>query len=163
LRRDVHTQALQATGGIGIQAGAVDEPATARLAGKKDVLGHRQVRHQVQLLVNDGDAHRLGLVRRREMAHLALVAERAFVRRELAADDLHQRRLAGTVLAAHRVHFAAPQREAHTGQRHHIEEALGDAVQLQQRLRRAVERGQATVGLGRLLISYGAERQKDHL
>ena len=35
-------------------------PATARLHAKVDVLGHRQVRRQRQLLVDDGDAMLLG-------------------------------------------------------------------------------------------------------
>ena len=145
--RDADPEALQACQGVGVQACAVDKPALAGLAGQVDVFGHRQVRHEVQLLVNDRDARRLGLVRRIEVPHFALVGERAFVGRELAADHFHQRRLAGAVFAAHRVHLAAVQFQAHPFERGDREEALGDALQAQQGLDHRMPHGMNAFGL----------------
>ena len=50
-----------------------------------------------------------------------------------AGQDLHQRRLAGAVLAHQRVHLAAAEVEADPGQRGHAGEALADAPRRQQR------------------------------
>ena len=149
LRVDVHAQALQAAAGLGVQAGPVDEPAGVRLAGEEDVLGHRQVRHEVQLLVNHRDAGRFRRPRGREPHRLAVELDAALVGLQLPADDPHQRGLAGAVLAAHRMHFTAAQLEAHALQRGDRQEPLADALQGQHgRLLRRGRRMRAPLGRG---------------
>ncbi len=75
---------------------------------KEDVLGDRQVRDQRQLLVDDDDALLLAVADGVEAALLALVEELAVVCpvRVDARHDLHQGRLAGSVLANQRMDLA---------------------------------------------------------
>ena len=56
---------------VGPHAPPVDHPEPARLAAERDVLGDRDVRQQVDLLVDRADARLLGVVRRREAHRLA--------------------------------------------------------------------------------------------
>ena len=70
--------------------------------------------------------------RRSELDLLALELEGAGVGRVDAGDDLHQRRLAGAVLAHQRVHMAALQAELHVVERQHAGERLADVVDLEQ-------------------------------
>jgi len=97
---------LQALPCVGVQLAVIDERSALGLARQVDVLGNGQVRHQVQFLVNDRDACRLCLKSGRELHRLALVGHDAVVRAVLTADDLHERRFAGAVLSANRVHLA---------------------------------------------------------
>src|SRR5471032_913630 len=58
----------------------------------------------------------------------------AFVRSVLAADDLHEGRLARAVFTANGVHFARADVETDVLQRDHARKTLADAVQAQQGL-----------------------------
>jgi outer membrane receptor for ferrienterochelin and colicins len=82
-----------------------------------DVLRHRQALEQREVLEDHGDAQgarRAGPVR---LERLALPAQLARVGAQHAVDDLHQRRLAGAILAEHGVNLAGahPQRHAIVG------------------------------------------------
>ena len=78
----------------------------ARLAAEEDVLGDGAVRQEVELLVDDRDAGLLAPRRVVERDLLAVDPDRALVGRVHAGEDLHQRRLAGAVLAHDRVDLA---------------------------------------------------------
>ena len=81
---------------------------------------HGQVRNQIQLLEDDGDAGVLGLARSCE-TQLAWPRQQdlARVRREHAGEDVHQRGLARAVLAEQGVQPPAPHGEAHVVERLH--------------------------------------------
>ena len=88
----------------------VVEAESARQMTGEHVLGDRQVRHDVQLLRNQHDSGGLTRSHRREVLRFALQFDRAFerARGDDARQDLHQGRLAGTVLADNRQHLARP-------------------------------------------------------
>ena len=77
----------------------------------EDVLGHRHVRTERDLLVDESDAEFLGAGRRGDLDRLAVEEDLAAVGPEDAVDDVHQRRLSRAVLAGDGVHLAAPQLE----------------------------------------------------
>ena len=113
---------------------AVDEGARdARLHPEQDVLGDRHVRGEVELLEDDGDALVVGVARPAQLQGLALEDELAAVRvRPLGAgDDLHQGRLAGTVLAHDGVDRAGLDLERDVLQRLHARVALRDGLDAQ--------------------------------
>ena len=62
---------------------------------------------------------------------LAADPDLPLVRRVEPVEDVHQRRLAGAVLAEQRVHLAAPQVEVDRVVRDDAGEALGDAAHLE--------------------------------
>ena len=84
----------------------VDQPEAARRIADRDVVGDRQVRDQRQLLEDAGDAGGLRVGGRRERDRRAVEQHAALVGRDDAGHDLDQRRLAGAVLAEHRVDAA---------------------------------------------------------
>ncbi|GAA0000194.1 hypothetical protein BRDID11002_01940 [Bradyrhizobium diazoefficiens] len=102
-----------------------------RLAVEKQVLRHREIRQQIDLLVDRSDAGlKRGLGRaRRDL--LAAEPDDAGVAREYAGDDLDQRGLAGAVLAEQRMDLAGAKREVDLLQRTHSAEALADPAHLQ--------------------------------
>ena len=95
----------------GVQLGVVEQQAAEllRLAADEDVLRRRQVGHQVQLLMDYADAQLLRAARRADFDRLAIEQDLALVGLVDAGEDLHQRRLAGAVLAHQRMHFAGVQ------------------------------------------------------
>ena len=81
------------------------------LAAQKDVLGHAEVRDQVQFLMDDGDPGVLasrGLSKRTRRPSSRISPG---VGRKHAGEDVHQRRLAGAVLAEQRIEPAAAHRD----------------------------------------------------
>src|SRR6218665_53768 len=68
-----------------------------------DVLGHRDIGHQVQFLMDHRDAMAEGRARAGQRHRLAAQQDLALVRRVDAGNDLHQRRLASPVLAEQRM------------------------------------------------------------
>ena len=111
----------------------VDDAALRRLLAEIDVLGHREVGHDAQLLVDHADAGRQRLARRAEMHGPAVDRHAAVVLAVQAGDDLHQGRLAGTVLADQAVDFAGAQHEVDVAQGRDAAERLGDAAQFERR------------------------------
>ncbi len=117
------------------------EDAAGELARGEDVLGDRQIAEQVELLEHDADAARHRVARRGER-HLLAVEQDPAVRRLLdAGDDLHQRRLAGAVLADQHVDRAAPDLEVRAlhGDRAGID--LRDVLQLEDHVVGGVRHG----------------------
>ena len=118
-------------GGLGRDAARHLGQRQARVQAEPDVLGHRQRVEQAEVLEHHADAQRARLLRVAHVHRLAVPSHAAFVGLDRAVDDLHQRRLAGAVLAQHRVGLARlhGQRDVVVG--HHRRVALGDALQLQ--------------------------------
>ena len=77
------------------------EPVTPLMADE-NVLRHRQLRKQGELLVDDVNAVPLGLARRRPASRRAVEDHLALIRRVGARDDLDQSGLAGAVLSEKR-------------------------------------------------------------
>ena len=75
---------------------------------------------------------------------LAVDADLARVFTVGAAEDLHQRRLAGAVLAEQHVHVAGVQRQIDFVERQHAGERLADAAHLEHRRRPACAHGMLT-------------------
>jgi len=144
--RQVGDQRARAKGGTeplehfatGLRHGlAVDHTMAADLHAEMDVLGHSEVRGECQLLVDDRDAVRLGSERPVDGHGLAVNADLAAgVGLIGAGQHLHQRGLAGAVLAHQGVYLARIDGELHVGERPDPGKGLGDAAHLEDGLRR---------------------------
>jgi hypothetical protein len=133
-RAEAGAQPLQHVLAAGQHRLAVDEGAGFGLAAEIDVLRHRQVRRQAQLLVDHGDAELLGGQRPGDRDVLAVEADGApGIGLVGAGQHLHQGRFAGAVLAHQGMDLARIDGQVHPGQRPHPREGLGDAVHLQDR------------------------------
>ena len=112
---------------------AIDDPgAKHRLAPEIDVLGGRQLRNEVEFLINRADADRLRFPRRIEHHRTFVDEDFPGIAHARAAEDFHQRGFAGTILPQQGVDFSAPQIEAHVVERHDARECFADATHLQQ-------------------------------
>ena len=121
---DLDAQLLEELLGLLVHLRVVDEAALHELAADEDVLRNGQVVHHVQLLVNDDDARLLGLLRAVELNFLALVGDGAGILGVDAREHLHQRGLAGAVLAHQRVYFAPANLQIDVIQRVHAREGF---------------------------------------
>ena len=124
----------RARGGDHARRRSTTSPAMQRLAPEEDVGGDAELRDEVQLLVDDGDARpprRRG--RWRSATGRAVDPDLAVIVGVHAGEDLHQRRLAGAVLAHQRVHLAGAEVEVDAVERGDAGEALADAARAQQR------------------------------
>ena len=133
-RRDRRAQAVEQPARPGLHRAVVQpaQPAAPRLlAAQEDVVGDRELRDEVQLLVDDPDAGVLGLARPGEPHRPAVQADLAVVVGDRAGQDLHQRALARAVLAADRVDLAGRRDQRDVAQRAHAAEVLGDVPHLQ--------------------------------
>ena len=114
----------------------VDEAeAVLRQAPEAQVLGHRQMRRQHHLLVDHRDAeleHALRATAARSLSPATTIVARIGLIG--AGQDLHQRRLAGAVLADQPEHLAATDFEVDIVQRDDARKALADAAHRQDRL-----------------------------
>ena len=72
-----------------------------------DVLPHPQLVDEAEVLVHHADAERGGRLRIGDVLLAAVDRDRAAIGRDEPDEDLHQRRLAGAVLAEHAVDLAA--------------------------------------------------------
>ena len=106
----------------------VDHAGTRRLVAEIDVLRNREIGHHAQLLMHHADAGREGVARRAEMDLVAVERHAAAILRVYARDDLHQRRLAGAVLADQAVDLAGAQHEIDVAQGRDAAEGLRDAI-----------------------------------
>ena len=79
-----------------------------RLVAEKDVLGHRQDRNQHEVLVDHADPARDGVGRLADRDWAPVEQDLALVGRRQPVEDVHQRRLAGAVLAEERMDLARP-------------------------------------------------------
>ena len=108
------------------------------LAAEEDVLEDREVAGEVELLVEHRDAGGEGVGRAGEAALGAVEDDAPGVRRVDAGENLHQRRLAGAVLAAERADRPAPHRERDVRERDDRRELLADAFHPQNHIVLAV-------------------------
>ena len=76
------------------------------VARHHEVLGHRHARYQREVLVDHADAERVGVVRRADVSLAAADHDAAGIGLVVADQALHQRALAGAVLAQQRVEAA---------------------------------------------------------
>src|SRR5215212_5351082 len=104
-----------------------------RFTAEKDVLRDGQLGDEIELLVNGGNTAMLGVARTCQRQWLPIEEKLAVVVRVDAAEQLHQGRLTGAVLADQGMHFAALDRERDVVQRSHTGEPLADVSNLQHR------------------------------
>ena len=109
----------------------VEQRALARLGRQHDVLGHGHDRDQHEVLVHHPDAHADRLARRADVHRLAAEADLALVGLVQPVEDVHERRLAGSVLPEQGVNLAAAQVEVDVVVRDQRAEALRHALQLE--------------------------------
>ena len=133
IRVDVEAE-LAAEGGKATRAGGtVAHQAPERLRADHDVLEHREVVGEGEVLVHHADA---GVDRRRRLARRQLAAERQHaprIGRVVAEEDVHQRRLAGTVLAKQGQQLALAQHERDPVIGFEVAEPLAYALDLEDR------------------------------
>ena len=114
--------------GLGL-AGAQQEPR--RVKPEDDVLGHRLRRHEREVLVDHADAGRDRIARRVERDRPTVEQDLATVRTVQAGEDVHERALAGAVLAEHGMDLADAQVEGDPVVGEDTREGLDDAPSLQ--------------------------------
>ena len=116
-RVDLFLQTLHQDLGLTLFLGEIDAGGAHDLAPHEDVVTHRKVGGEAQLLVDDRDATIARLGRIGEGDRLAVQHDLARGRLNHARKDLHQRRLARAVLAEKRRHLPAMDVEIHALQR----------------------------------------------
>ena len=115
----------------------VDEYAgpTRQRVRQEQVLRHRQLRHQIEMLMHDRDAERLRLLRRSELDRTPADEYGAGGRSAGAANGSDQRRLAGAVFAQQGVHLAAPNGEVDPVERQRSRKLLDQPPDLEHHFR----------------------------
>ena len=106
----------------------VHERAPVRLDAEDDVLRHRHHRDEHEVLVHHPDPEVDRLVRGADPLRLPAHADLALVGVVEPVEDVHQRRLAGAVLAEERVHLAGPELEVDRVVGDDAREPLRDAL-----------------------------------
>jgi hypothetical protein len=145
-RSDVQADALKAAHGIGVELARIDERPALRFACEVEILGDAQMGNEVQFLVNDRDTRGLCFGRGRESHRFVAIVDGAFIGQVLAADDFHQRRFAGTVLAADCMNLARAQIETNAVECDDAGKALHDALEAQDLPARVVGIGDGEAG-----------------
>ena len=109
------------------QRAIIHQPGAPAIGRRhRDVLGDRDVRAERDLLMHQPDAERMRPLRRGDLDGPAIDQDLAAIGPEDTVDNVHQRRLAGSVLAHQRMHLALAEREADTVERTHRAEILAD-------------------------------------
>jgi hypothetical protein len=106
-------QGLEEFGAAPNHFAGILEPAPTRLAAQKDVVGHVQIGAKVEFLVDERDAILSRVLSIGQGDGLAGDSQLAAVRRDDAAQDLHQGALADAILANEHVHLAGKDLEVH--------------------------------------------------
>ena len=119
---------------LAVEGLLVEEHPSARLAADEHVLGHRQVAHEVQLLVDHGDPKVLGRSRGGDLLLLSTDADHPRIAPVDPSQDLHQRRLSRAVLPDQAVDLARAQLELRALECADARKALGDIDHLDQEL-----------------------------
>ena len=131
-RVDGELEGLRQVANAPLGSGLVEEDAFApRLDAEHDVLGHGHDRNEHEVLMDHADPGFDRVLGGRELGALALEQDLARVGLVQAVEDVHQRRLAGAVLAEQRVHFAARQLEVDVVVGDDARELLHDPAQLE--------------------------------
>src|SRR5260370_9239757 len=107
-----------------------------RLVAQEHVFGHREVRKQSGLLVNDGDPELTGVRRTVNLARGPVQVDATAVPLMYASEDFDERALARAILADQRVRLSRAELERDAVERLGRAEALRDAVEYGGRLTR---------------------------
>ena len=107
-------------------AAVVEHPGRRRLEPERDVLGRGEHIHQHEMLVDHADPGAHGVARVGDPDQFAVDADLPGVRPQQAKEHVHQRRLAGAVLAEEAVDLALFDGQVHLVIRDELAEALGD-------------------------------------
>ena len=121
---DLDAQLLEELLGLLVHLRVVNDATLHEFAADEDVLRNGQVVHHVQLLVNDDDARLLSLLGTMEFDFLAFIGDGSRILGVDAREHLHQRGLAGAVLAHQRMHFALANLQIDVIQRVHAREGF---------------------------------------
>ena len=134
-RHDVHAhvQVGEKRLGLAAQAAPADPERVRSVAPEADVLGDRQVRAEIDLLVDGADAQPLRVERARRLDLVSLEEDAAGVGGVDSSQDLDQGRLPGPVLPHDGMDFAGEQAEVDFRERLDAREALRDALHLEHR------------------------------
>ncbi len=97
---------------------------------QQDILGNREGRHQLEMLVNHSDAEFRRFFRAFEFYRVVINEQRSAFGAIEAGHDVHQGRLSGSVFAQQGMNFAPPGSEVSVGQGLETVEGLADAAQL---------------------------------
>ena len=157
--REVAAEPLQQRRHAPVQGRPVDEAQRAgagRLAADEDVGGRVEVVEEVELLVHEGDAGAERLGDRERGVLDAADRDRAGGGRHDAAQHLHQRRLAGAVLADQPHHLAGMHGEADALEGAHAGVGLLDGAEFEQRL----GHGRSWTGIDGASILRGVSGQR---
>ena len=96
-----------------------------------EIFGGSERAHELVVLVDHPDAMSEAVSRGAERDWLPSNQEPARIRMAGAAQDAHERRLPGAVLAEDGMHFSCDQVEVHAGESDDLVETLGDVVELE--------------------------------
>jgi hypothetical protein len=114
------------------EAGIIDHPAAPARIAKRQIFPHRQRVDELEMLMHHPDAGDDGLARGAEAHRRAIDENVSGVGSNQARQDVHQRRLAGAVLAQDPQDFACCQRKRDVVIGDDARKALGHAPQLEQ-------------------------------
>ena len=123
---EIEPELLQRAPRLLARRAPLDDAEFSRQPAEHHVLGDRERRDEVDLLIDRRDAARLGVLRRLRMNLAPVEKHRAAVALIDAGDDLDHRRFARAVLAHERVDFAAVKIELHAVERLHAGEGFRD-------------------------------------
>lgn len=133
VRVDVHAELVQQPLGLFIHPAPVHlEAVLHQLSAHEDVLRHRELLREVQLLVDGADVQMLCILGRVDLHFLSFKQDLALIFGIRAGENLHQRGLSRAVLPQQRVHLALAHGEVDVVQRQHAGEALHDAAHLKE-------------------------------
>ena len=107
------------------------DPTLGLLVPERDVLGDGEDRDQHEVLVHHADPGLDRVARSVEVDRATVDQQLTLVRRVQAVEHVHQRALAGTVLAEERVDLTRLDREVDVVVGHQGPEPLGDPLELQ--------------------------------
>ena len=132
VRVDVEPEPLAEFDDTAMRLAAIEEDGIGhRLLAEQDVVGDRQHRHEHEVLVDHADAPADGVGRIVDRDGRAIEEDLAGVGRGQSVQDVHERGLAGPVLAEQGVDLTRPDLEVDRVVRDHARIALGDAAHLQ--------------------------------
>ena len=123
----------QVTRGLPRSLAVDNNPGDTRFTPEKDVVGDREFRNEIELLMDNCDAFRFRLPDIGEADRIAGNRNPAFITRIHPAQDLHERRLTRAIFAHQRMNFACAQIEMHISQCRDAAEALANTGRYQQR------------------------------
>ena len=106
-----------------------------RLAANPDIFGYRHISHQVQFLMDHGNAVFQRVERGIETYRRALQADFSVIRLVDAGENLHKRRFAGAILTHQRMHGTALEVELHIVERHNAWKFLAYAIRREKKFR----------------------------